>query len=299
VVRGSSQGESHGGVYVVDLEQQLIEQVIDWNTVDIDWQGHGADRGLRGIVFDGETIYVAASDELFAYDRKFELISSWRCPHLQHCHEIAIYERNLYLTSTGYDSIIAFDLDKREFHWALHVDVQGFSFRGVTYDPNGDDGPLLLAKIHINNVHVSEDGMYISGSKTGGLLHFNGEQIRMSVELPEGTHNAQPFRNGVLFNDTESDCLRYVSRDGVEDRKMPVPKFDKADLLSNGVDDPRFARQGFGRGLCLVSDHVVATGSSPSTISIHDLQANETVLRVNLSRDIRNSIHGLEVWPFD
>jgi hypothetical protein len=47
-----------------------------------------------------------------------------------------------------------------------------------------------------------------------------------------------------------------------------------------------------------VSDHVVATGSSPSTISIHDLKANETVLRVNLSMDIRNAIHGLEVWPY-
>jgi hypothetical protein len=299
VVRGSSQGESHGGVYVVDLDQQSIEQVIDWNTVDIDWQGRGADRGLRGIAFDGETIYIAASDELFAYDPSFELIGSWRCAHLQHCHEIVIYERNLYLTSTGYDSILAFDLDKKTFHWALHVDIQGFNFRGATYDPNGEEGPLLLAKMHINNVHVSEDGMYISGTKTGGMLHFNGKAIHMSAELPKGTHNARPFRNGVIFNDTESDCFRYVSRDGVEDRKLSVPRFERDALLNKGVDDSRTARQGFGRGLCLLSDHVVATGSAPSTISVHDLQANETVLRVNLSMDIRNAIHGLEVWPFE
>jgi len=299
VVRGSSPGESHGGVYVVDLDQRSIEQVIDWDTVDIYWQGRGADRGLCGIAFDGETIYIAASDELFAFDPSFELIGSWRCAHLQHCHEIVVYERNLYLTSTGYDTILAFDLDKKEFRWALHVDIQGFNFRGATYDPNGDEGPLLLAKMQINNVYVSDSGMYISGTKIGGILHFNGKAINMFAELPEGTHNARPFRNGVIFNDTESDCLRYASRDGVEDRKLGVPRFDRGALLNRATDNSRIARQGFGRGRCVLSDHVVATGSSPSTISIHDLKANETALRVNLSMDIRNAIHGLEVWPYD
>ena len=36
VVRGSQQGESHGGVYLIDSETEKYEQVIDWNTMDID-----------------------------------------------------------------------------------------------------------------------------------------------------------------------------------------------------------------------------------------------------------------------
>ena len=32
VVRGSQQGESHGGVFTVDFEKQEIEQHFDWNT---------------------------------------------------------------------------------------------------------------------------------------------------------------------------------------------------------------------------------------------------------------------------
>ena len=298
MVRGSSQGESHGGVYVVDLDEQTIDQVIDWNTVDIDWQGRGADRGLRGIAFDGDTIYIAASDELFAFDPDFNQIGSWRCPHLKHCHEIGVYERNLYLTSTGFDSIIAFDLDKQVFHWALHVDVERFKFKGATYDPNGDEGPLMLGKLHINNVHPCDEGIYIGGTKTGGMLHFNGKQVLMSATLPEGTHNARPFRDGMLFNDTKSDCVRYLSRDGKEDRKLDVPRYDRADLQSQGVDSSSVARQGFGRGLCVISDNVIATGSSPSTISLHDLRAGEFLARINLSMDIRNAIHGLEVWPY-
>ena len=65
VVRGSEQGESHGGVYIIDLEEQDVRQVMDWNTTDIDWQGRGWDRGLRGIAIDGKTVYIVASDELW------------------------------------------------------------------------------------------------------------------------------------------------------------------------------------------------------------------------------------------
>jgi hypothetical protein len=91
VVRGSHQGESHGGVYLVDVEQQSVRKAIDWNKTDIDWQGRGWDRGLRGIAFDGDTVYIAASDELFSYTPEFKLIDSWRSPFLKHCHEIAIH----------------------------------------------------------------------------------------------------------------------------------------------------------------------------------------------------------------
>ena len=80
VVRGSEQGESHGGVYIIDLEKQEVRQVMDWNTSDIDWQGRGWDRGLRGIAIDDETVYIAASDELFAYTPDFKPIGSWRNP---------------------------------------------------------------------------------------------------------------------------------------------------------------------------------------------------------------------------
>ena len=65
-----------------------------------------------------------------------------------------------------------------------------------------------------------------------------------------------------------------------------------------GIDDSKVARQGFGRGLCVVNDRLIAAGSSPSTISIYDVEGRQVVGSVNLSMDIRNAIHGLEVWPF-
>jgi len=298
VVRGSHQGESHGGVYFVDLEAREVRQALDWNTTGIDWQGRGWDRGLRGIAFDGETVYIAASDELFAYTPDFRRIGSWRNPYLKHCHEIAVWERRLFLTSTGFDTILGFDLDRKEFNWAMHVVTHQFRFQGRGFDPHMADGPLMLNKLHLNSVRCTKGGMYLCGLKTGGLLLFNGREIRMAVELPPGTHNARPFRDGVLFNDTEADLLRYAGRDGREDRAFPVPDFPDESLQNRDLDRSGVARPRFARGLAVMSDALVAGGSSPSTISVYDLPANKRLLSVNLTMDVRNSIHGLEVWPF-
>jgi hypothetical protein len=48
-----------------------------------------------------------------------------------------------------------------------------------------------------------------------------------------------------------------------------------------------------------VNNQIVAAGSSPSTISLYDMEAGERIAVVNLTMDIRNAIHGLEVWPFE
>lgn len=300
VVRGSQQGESHGGVYLLDLERRRTELKLDWNDAGIDWEGRGGDRGLRGIAFDGGIVYITASDELFAFHPDFSWIGSWRNPYLKHCHETSVYERTLYITSTGFDSIIGFDLDDKAFHWAMHVDVQRFRFKGEVYDPRRDHGPLELDKLHINNVHCNADGMYLSGLRTGGMVHFNGTSLAMCAELPAGAHNAQPFRDGVLFNDSEADRLRYAGRgDGIEDRALAVPRYAPKNLENIEFDDGRIARQGFARGLAVLSDSVVAGGSSPSTVAVYDLARNRRLLAVNLSMDIRNAIHGLAVWPYD
>ncbi|MEM1411161.1 MAG: hypothetical protein AAGH19_02300 [Pseudomonadota bacterium] len=267
--------------------------------MDIDWQGRGWDRGLRGIAFHDETVYIAASDELFAYTPDFQLIGSWRAPYLKHCHEIDVWQGNIFLTSTGYDSVIAFDISKQAFHWALHVETRQFQFRGKVYDPMGEEGPLMLNKLHLNNVACREGGMYLAGLKSGGMLHFNGTEVNMAATLPAGTHNARPFRDGVLFNDTQADLLRYCERgEGREDRALRIPTYATEELTHTDLDDSSIARQGFARGLCELSGRVVAGGSSPSTITLWDLKDSKQLMTVRLTTDIRNAIHGLEVFPY-
>src|SRR3990167_10026199 len=76
VVRGANQGDSHGGLYLVDFDRDVSEQLLDWNDSGIDFEGRGADRGLRGICVLQDLIYIAASDELFAFDKNFKIVRS-------------------------------------------------------------------------------------------------------------------------------------------------------------------------------------------------------------------------------
>ena len=298
VVRGSQQGESHGGVYLIDLANERARQVIDWNAQDIDWQGRGWDRGLRGIAFDGERVFIAASDELFAYSADFRQLASYRCPYLKHCHEISRYRRRLFLASTGYDAILGFDLDANRFRWGLHVSRDRKGLRAAPFQPERSGGPAPGNLLHLNSVCCDRRALYLSGMRSGGLHAYTGQYLKPLAALPPGTHNARPHLDGVLFNDTEKNLVRFVPREGPQ-RAFRVPFYNPAHLLRAELGDPRIARQGFGRGLCLISDSLIAAGSSPSTVTLHDLDAMRTTLTINLSMDVRNAIHGLEVWPFD
>ena len=299
VVRGSQQGESHGGVYTIDFERQEGAQHVDWNTSEIDWEGRGADRGLRGIAFDGDDIYIAASDELFVYDREFNVTASYKNRYLKHAHEICRMETRLFVTSTGFDSLLSFNLETREFDWGFHLQRAYERWTGHTFDPRGDLGPRPVNDFHVNMVHVDSGGIFLSGLRTNALLHLSSRmEVNEVCQLPGGTHNARPWRDGVLFNDTASDAVRYVPRQG-EQQAFRIRRYDDSRLLNFGIDDSKIARQAFGRGLCAVDDRFVAAGSSPSTVTLYDLQTSQVVGSVNLTMDIRNAIHGLEVWPYE
>jgi hypothetical protein len=298
VVRGSEKGQSHGGVYTIDFNSQEVEQHIDWNDGDIDFSGRGWDRGLRGIEFVDQQVWIAASDELFCYSPTFELLGSYRNEYLKHCHEISRRDHLLFLTSTGYDSLLVFNLKTLSFSWGLYVSRNGDQWSGQRFDPMAQSGPPFSNNYHINMVHVAKTGVYFSGLHTRALLRLSSDMsVAKICSLPEGIHNAMPFGEGVIFNDTKSDVIRHVSRDGGS-VVMPVPCYKEEELEFNGVDNAKVARQSFGRGLCLVSERLVAAGSSPSTISLYDIEPRERIAAVNLTMDIRNAIHGLEVWPF-
>ncbi len=299
VVRGSQQGESHGGIFTIDFDAQSGEQHVDWNTSKIDFEGRGADRGLRGITFDGDDIYIAASDELFCYDRDFKIKNSFRNHYLKHCHEIIRKDRRIFLSSTGFDSLLSFNLDTKQFDWGFHLQKQYEQWDGFTFDPQSATGPRAVNDFHINSVHVDNTGVYLSGLRSQALIWLDKNWKPVEIcSLPSGTHNAQPFRDGVLFNDTADDHVRIVSRDGGQ-HAFPIATYDEADIEFSGIDDSKIARQGFGRGLCMVDERFIAAGSSPSTVTLYDMQSRQKVGSVNLSMDIRNAIHGLEVWPYN
>lgn len=315
VVRSAHQGESHGGVYIVDLETGAVEQVIDYDAPSISWEGRGGPRGLRGIAFYENEIYLAASDEIFVYSKDFRLLRSIQNEYLAHCHETYLTGNTLYLTSTGRDSVLEYDLRAGSFVKGYNMQFAGltryFNMMGYRqnvsrfgpmprlriFDPNSNEGPPAWSNTcHLNSVFYENGLLFASGTRCAHLLAINDSKLSSYARLAYGTHNARPFEEGVLLNDTRNDHVSYLARHGGS-ISLPLKHYDERGLLNTGLPQDH-ARQGFGRGLCVLGEGLIAGGSSPSTVSIYDLNTSRTLKTINLTMDVRNTIHGLEIWPF-
>ena len=89
----------------------------------------------------------------------------------------------------------------------------------------------------------------------------------------------------------------WIDRAGQVTVAMPVPAYDPASLVNADLPEDH-ARQRFNRGLCPLDDDLVAVGSSPANVSLFSRRSRERLTTVTLSHDLRNAIHGLEIWPF-
>jgi hypothetical protein len=300
VVRSTVQGQSHGGVYLVDLESEEVEQVIDWNDPSISWEGRGSDRGLRGIAIHVDRIYLAASDEIFVFDKYFHLLKSYRNRYLKHCHETSIADGVLYLTSTGFNSILELNLARESVVRGYRIDLKAGTFftryRAVFFDPNKSNGPESDSSLHLNNVTRHGSAITVAGTRVEALLQIEDGKITQYAQLPRGTHNAAVYRQGIIFNDTAAGCIVVAGGDGTS-ATFHVPTYDPAELTHTNIPNDH-ARQGFARGLTLAGNDLVIGGSSPSTISVYSISERRRIKSVNLSKDIRNCIHGLELWPY-
>lgn len=297
VIRGSQCGDSHGGLYLVDPDEGRGAHLLDWKRPAIDWSGYGGGRGLRGMAFHAGEVWIAGATELYRFSPELELRGAQRSPYLGNTQALACFEDRLYVASAAYDSILAFDLQAGRFDWGLQLSDSASGLRGLPFDPQGALGPSPSSVLALNSLHGTAQGLFIGGAGTLGLLHFDGKRIVRLVTLPEGVHDARPWRDGVLFNDTEADAVRFLTPDA--NCVFEVPHFPEQELEPGSDGDPAVARQGFGRGLCVLDESRFASGSSPLTISLHDLDEMKTLLRINLSADARHTIHTLAVWPFD
>jgi glucose/arabinose dehydrogenase len=307
VVRSSSQGDSHGGAYLIDLETKSFEQVLDWNRVDINWEGRGQGRGLRGICFVGDEIYIAASDELFVFDQQFNILRSFKCDYLHHCHEIAFDgDQYIYLSATSYDSVLRFDIQTQEFDqgWWMRTVEREYDGKvvkaldAIIYNPNEPNGAQEGDTLHINNVCVSDKTPLFSGLSMNLLVVIENGQTKPLALVPPTTHNCQPLGKGVVYNSTGQDSVIMADRQARIIKQFSYPKYDESSLTNTDIPGD-YARQGFGRGLCIDHENrLVIAGSSPGTVSAFDVQSEEMVASVQVSNDLRNAPHGLEIWPF-
>lgn len=310
VIRSAYQNESHGGIYLVDLEQETIQKMVDWDRANINFEGRGLDRGLRGIAFYDDQIYIAASDEIFVFNQSFTIIKSYKNQYLKHCHEINIKSDILYLTSTGFDSVLEFNLKNEKFTKGtalrrlqsteknqVNADKDSEYLVQAYFDPESEIGPINADTTHINYVFPFKDKILVSGVRLAGLYQVDEVKYMKVSPLPLWTHNAMLYKNGILYHSTARDVVCYQSLEGKIIKEYQLPRYNEEDLLNTHLPKDH-ARQAFGRGLCATEEGLIIVGSSPSTITVYDFESTQVIKSINLTMDIRNAIHGLEIFPF-
>ncbi|MPZ99200.1 MAG: hypothetical protein GEU80_07650 [Dehalococcoidia bacterium] len=112
VIRMAQAGDQHGSLWLVDLESGRSDEVLQWRDQTISWEGRGAERGLRGIAFRDDRVYLASDKEIHVYTPSFERIGGYTNPYLGDVHEIWFDDDGtLLVTSTRYDSLLRLDLE--------------------------------------------------------------------------------------------------------------------------------------------------------------------------------------------
>ena len=227
VIRATNRGESHGGLYMVDLNSGQSEQILNWDSANISFRDRGSERGLRGLSFHDRHCFVTIHDKVMVYDEEFKKLDEFGNRYLGDCHETWVDNNQLLISSTAYDSVLTFDITKGAF-------VHGICFRnqldriinkalwktiGIkrtanlaarSFDPNADDGPREKDELHINNVTVQSGVIHVSSHRAKWLYAVNGDRLERVARLPFKTHNARLFRDGVIFSNTGNSEVTYI-----------------------------------------------------------------------------------------
>ena len=324
VIRLAKKGGTHGSIYLIDLEEENIEKHIPWDHQAINWDGRGAGRGLRGIAFYNDKIYIASSRELLEYTKEFKLINRYSNQYLEDCHEIYQNKEKLYLTSTGYDSILIFDYVSKTFKLGYCIRYKGETeiiklvrrirrkfFKGIidprdpqkkyeffSFSPSGSKGPPKGDTIHLNSIYVNKKIFFAGQKNIHNLLSINNGVLTNYSELKTGTHNAVPYKNNVIYNNTSKDNIHVINKNGKILETFNIIKYNESRLTNTDVPK-NYARQAFGRGLTLTKDGLIIGGSSPATVSVYRKGSSKPIKTFNISKDIRHAIHGLEIWPYN
>lgn len=284
-------GASHGGLYVIDYEKETVEQVLDWNYPYIRWDSGGGDRGLRGMIFYGDYLYTSGATHIYVFNKKFELVDKYEHPCFDGTHEMCLINDNLIVISNCFDAILSFNLTNKKWNGGFqHV----LGKNPIVF--KADEDIQHSDTLHLDTVSFKDGFIWYAGSTTEYLYGFNPftqETKQIKLYYPN-THNAQFWKDGIVFNRSlESDTCYQVGDQLIY--RWPTPKINR-DLLRNQIVGDH-ARTEYTRGMAIDGD-MIAIGTSPATVHFFNLTSSEPQKSFIITTDIRNSICGMQLYPW-
>jgi hypothetical protein len=299
VIRSTHRGDSHGGIYKINLETSEINQLLDWNNPDINWEGRGGDRGIRGLAFFGNLLYAVAGNELFAFklgdDGKLVKVASYTTPYMKLTHEAWRHRDKLYICSGGADCILIFDLVQKDWTYSWYHNKESHP-ETLWFNPKNMEEPYANPTegfMHLDSVYANDDNMWYSGAYTDSLwvkdLRVNGVTGRIKL-VYDDTHNARPWKGGYLYNLSRHSKTVWEKNGKIQD-EWHTPHRPLEELTYTHL--PRdHAVQGYTRGMVTYGEYVIV-GTSPAAINVFKIGQFNPIKTVHLTNDIRNSICGM------
>ena len=295
VIRAASQGDVHGGLYVIDMDSEEILHHAPYSEDFVNDNERGGERGLRGIAVLDDRIIVADSSGLMELDRdNFKITNRIQDDNIfKSIHEICFFDKDLWITSTAYDKIVAMDFDfKLQGIWEV-IGEDGEDRKILTdLKPSNPRPPKIEDKYHINSISSNNGRVVFSGL----ITHlYSAESMNTIAPMPvignekSFQHNFYEYEDLFLVNLTTFGYVGILKKDSPKVKYVSIPKPKRVKYSADQI-----AASNWNRGLAR-KDNYIIIGTSPARILLYNMSTNQIEKEIQLEEDVRHCIHGLEI----
>ena len=295
VIRAASQGDAHGGLYVIDMDSEEVLHHSPYSEDFVNDNERGGERGLRGIAVLDDRIIVADSSGLMELDKdNFKITNRIQDDNIfKSIHEICFFDKDLWITSTAYDKIVAMDLDfKLQGVWEV-IGENGEDRKILTgLKPSNPRPPKIEDKYHINSISSNNGRVVFSG-----LITHLHSATSMDIVAPMPVvdnersfqHNFYEYEDLFLVNLTTFGYVGIIKKDSPKVKYVSIPKPKRVKYSADQI-----AASNWSRGLAR-KDNYIIIGTSPARILLYNMSTNQIEKEIQLEEDVRHCIHGLEI----
>lgn len=324
VVRGAPM-EQGGELISLDWKSKRIVArvpIFPANPAFDDPNTRGGGRGGRGIVIHGREIFVASYHTLHGFDWDLKPTRTIANYNFAGLHELKLVNDGIWTSSTALGQVQKVDFTGKTLaEWWAHDDpiVQKHfpSPEPLTIDKAADNRLRYLesfSKVHLNNVEVYRDRVYVCFNNHGAVLRLFPTEIVSHDPAVKGCHNGLVTDDGeFLFNDSHHHTVVVLDlATGHVKRRInlvefePVRKLAAASTLKNVpawvrlrnfIIRKRMTRPLFTRGMCRLDGERILVGISPASVLEVDYKAGKLLDMFTLSTSANECVHGLEAVP--
>ena len=293
VVRAAEHGSNHGGLYVINVEDESVLHYAPYDEYFVNDNERGGERGLRGICVLDDRIIVASATSLIELDKEtFEVVRKLEDREVfRSIHEICFFAGSIWVTSTAIDCIVRVDLDFNVVGLYQIIGESMSDYKMLTGKHLTD-----ISKVQENdNFHINSISSFSGRLVFGGLItHLYDFDTMNVVEAMPIIQNAKSFQHNFYeYNDMQIVNLTGWQKLGfIKHSICKTVDVPRSKAVKYYADD--IAENNWNRGLAR-EDNLVFVGSSPARVLMFDMGTEKFEKTIGLEDDMRHCIHGLEI----